>query len=81
MSEADKLLNKVGYKFEKENDIFIIYKKEDKNCYPYIINLSFNKRTKTIIKYCELYPDRLWITMEELKAINLKCKELGWIEE
>lgn len=22
-----------------------------------------------------------YITMQELKAINLKCKELGWIEE
>ena len=81
MSEADKMLEELGYKFEKENDEFIIYKKDDENCYPYHIKLSFNKKTKTVVKYCELYPDRIWLTMQELQAINKKCKELGWLNE
>ena len=76
MSEADKMLHEIEYEFEKENDEFIIYKKDDENCYPYPIELSFNKKAKTVVKYCELYPDRLWLTMQELQAINMKCKEL-----
>lgn len=78
MSEADKMLRDLGYKFEKVNNEFIIYEKDDENCYPYKVKLSFNKKIKTVVKYCELYPDRIWFTMQELQAINKKVEELGW---
>ena len=77
MSEADEILNSLNYKFVKEDDNFITYERVDFGTYSY--TLTFNKEVKSVIKYHEIYDDRLFLTMDELKAINLKCRELGWI--
>ena len=74
MSEADKLFEDLGYQKEEYNPdiIYFTHKLID------TIYFAFNKNTK---KFCFIENDEAGdIAMEELKAINLKCKELGWIE-
>ena len=69
MSEADKLFEELGYKLEFEDEIsFTLANREKGRC------MTFMKDNKTLMLPCEL-------TMQELKAINLKCLELGWIKE
>lgn len=77
MSEADRMFEELGYEKIIENNIEILYKKErrlwDKE-------ISFDlvekhMRAEMSVGYSEP------ITMQELQAINKKCKELGWIEE
>ena len=74
MSKADEILNNLNYKFVKEDDSFITYERVDFGTYSY--TLTFNKEVKSVIKYHEIYDDRLFLTMQELQAINLKVKEL-----
>lgn len=78
MSEADKLFEELGYKkeiikSEVSDEVTIMYIKN----FVYEYNskiISFKIKKKIVeIKYS--------LDMQELKAINLKCKELGWIEE
>ena len=78
MSESDKLFKKLGYKkeiikSEVNDEVTIMYIKEfvyEYNSKIIILNL---KKKIIEIEYS--------IDIQELKAINLKCKELGWIEE
>lgn len=78
MSEADKMFEELGYKkeiieSEVNDEVTIMYIK--RFVYEYdskIINFKLKKKIVGI-KYS--------IDMQDLKAINLKCKELGWIEE
>ena len=82
MSEADKLLHKIGYLKEYEDCTEEVWNYENRFC------IKFNKLCKSVdflrkdkrqifgLKY-----HRISIDMQELKAIKLKCKELGWIEE
>ena len=76
-SEADKMFEKLGYKTIQMNVIDLIseYAKEDMQ-----ERISFwaSKKVAKTFKYAN---NSSQITMQELKAINLKCKELGWIEE
>ena len=69
MSEADKLFEELGYKLEFEDEISFTLANREKGRY-----ITFMKDNKTLMLPCEL-------TIQELKAITLKCKELGWIEE
>lgn len=81
MTEADKLFKELGYE-KLIKDYEIRYIKEFKL-----------KRARHIIFFsdkeicvCEENENRLavirdWFNMQELKAIKLKCKELGWLEE
>lgn len=75
MSEADKLFKELGYELHssKSRDRFDLYSKVDDEL---LIRIVFNKITKRIEIYC--YDEAL--DMQELKAINMKCKELNWIE-
>ena len=86
MSEADKLFDKLGYK-----------KIEDKYNIDFNKRYSFTNGDKIQeqIRFCKI--DKYihienfnfnsgisfgkFLDMQELKAINLKSKELGWIEE
>ena len=81
MSEADKLFEKM--KYVKDNSFGTLnYIKLSKNTIHYI---RFYEKRKVFWAYIFIPKEgkikRKQITMEELKAINLKCKELGWIEE
>lgn len=79
MSEADKLFEGLGYikdidisygmiRYNKDNSCFIRFMIEDKE-------IEANKIAANGAVWI------LSISMDLLKVINLKCKELGWIEE
>lgn len=71
---ADKLFSELGYKKETYNPDVIYFT----NMYIDTIYYAFNKNTK---KFCFIENNEAGdISMEELRAVNLKCKELGWIE-
>jgi len=78
ISQADKMFEELGYKKEKY----------DKGIMFYMPIQNFDDKTqaikfyndKTIIKHSDNFQAED-ITMQELKAINMKCKELGWSDE
>ena len=73
MSEADKMFEELGYEKEEYNPDVIYYTSNILNT----IYFAFNKNTK---KVCFIENNEAGdISMQELKAIYLKCKELGWI--
>ena len=75
MSEADKMFEELGY--EVSNSEFV----EELNT---TTNLVIDNGYVQIIFYNNktIYIDADDVlNMQELQAINLKCKELGWIEE
>lgn len=74
---ADELFEKLGYKKSKNKE-FIIYSKKE---------LRYNKQKEWEIRLtfdcldmCLMIKNIYYFSLEELQAINLKCKELGWIE-
>ena len=70
MSEADEMFEKLDYKkIEKSNKI--IYREKMGLLIP-IAEIVFYKNNKWIRVNFNL-------DMQELKAINKKCEELGWI--
>ena len=84
MSEADKLFEELGYEKIDNNKIkyirFIRQVNKTTN-----ESINFHKIFKKVEVYFYDFEDRQELTkpisIEELKAINLKCKQLGWIEE
>ena len=77
MSEADKMFEELGYKkyenYEKTREIFIckgidkiVFDKE----YKYFTTSIINDGYYELIKH---------VKIKELKAINKKVQELGWI--
>lgn len=72
MSEADKMFEKLGY-YKDFNKTIHEYKKDGE-----LFEIDFWLRSKEVSK--EYYGNTGYITIEELQAINQKCKELGWIE-
>lgn len=106
MSEADKMLNDLGYIKYSEDEDKIIYKYDKET---FRVSLTFDKRSFKENFYATeglwIANDDKWYTqkfknewdkynssqgywsniwhefdMQELQAINQKCKELGWIE-
>lgn len=73
MSEADKFFEKIKYiKLEKNNENYIGYVSKDT---PDFILFILDKKMVCPHKYNTKYTG---ISMEELKAIQMKCDELGW---
>ena len=73
MSEADKLFEELGYEKEEYNPDVIYYTSNILDT----IYFAFNKNTK---KVCFIENNEAGdISMQELKAIQMKCDELGWI--
>ena len=73
MSEADKMFDKLGYnKYEFDTYIDYLSRLTSKG-------ITFRKDMQTIDSHCGIGSE--YITMQELEAIKLKCKELGWGEE
>ena len=70
MSEAEEMFEKLGYENVRETEYWIVYKGKEKD-------IDFNKKYKTI--EVENGMESKKITMQELQAINEKCKELGWL--
>ena len=79
MSKADRLFEELGYKKYTSEDC-IMYMKD-------LFMITFIIENKTFIteykqgdyNFPKIRPFE--VEMQELKAINLKCKELGWIKE
>ena len=70
MSKADMMFEKLGYEKAIDNGNYIKYKKDDDNVY------YFQKDVKTYYKSGEYDGMCGDTTMQEIKAINEKCKEL-----
>lgn len=71
MSKADEMFEKLGYEKVLETEHHIQYAKEE-------YYICFNVFHKTVTKI----EDNVFngkITLQELQAINEKCKELGWL--
>ena len=66
MNEVDELFDELGYEKKHDNRRRIVYKK-------LFAKIEFN------IVFKEINVDSC-INMQELQAINMKCKELGWLE-
>ena len=75
MSKADKMFEELGYKKSTTQLEDIKFYKDDDNviCFR-MVKKSFNKSGE-YDGMCD------YTTMQELQAINEKCKELGWIEK
>jgi len=71
MSEADKILQDLGYEIDSTYEIkgHLYY------CRDYI-RIDFDLERKNFYKYNSLGNYRCPIYMQELKAINKKCEEL-----
>ena len=67
---ADEMFKELEY-MKSETDEKIVYTKEDGE-------IKFLKELKYFVCMDD-YGSWQYITMKELKAINKKCEELGWI--
>lgn len=75
MSKADKMLKELGYEKDEidvDDNVICDYENE----YGFII---FYK-DKSVGTFCKEDKHIVCIDMEDLKAINEKVKELGWVE-
>lgn len=81
---ADEMFEKLGYeKIDKKGLKYIQYVRQiNKNTKE---NITFHKTFKKVEVYFYDYEDYEELTkpiaMQELKAINEKVKELGWLDE
>lgn len=66
MSRADEMLLERGFKVEIDMPGKLLYKDLDKNYIEFDTELN-------------LFTCNCYLTIQELQAINEKCKELGWI--
>ena len=74
---ADEMFEELGYKNGGMlNDTLLSYYNKTNS-----MEITFDLSEKTFIKYDKFWGTCLRINMGELKAINLKCKELGWLDE
>lgn len=73
MSEADKMFEELGY-YKDFNNRTHEYRKE-LDGEQFEIDFWLNEREISKNNYRNIG----YITIEELKAINKKCEELGWI--
>jgi len=70
---ADELFKELGYECRPTRLTKNRYEKITEN---HIYNFIFNERMKIFSKTCDY--GKTHIEPKELKAINIKCKELGW---
>lgn len=74
MSKADKMFEELGYKKTTDGNHDIAFYKYEK--------LFVENDTLILIRFYakgkEVWKNTI-MTMEELKAINIKCRELKWI--
>lgn len=71
MLKADEMFEKMEF-YKNEGLYEIQYITRDNQ-------ITFDKRNNTIVIYSDDYDDK--INMQELQAINEKCKELGWLQQ
>lgn len=80
MKTAEQMFEELGYKLVRNN----MYERLNLMCYRIDLynddssSIVFKLEDKTFFVYH--YCEPKYVTMDELKAINQQCKELGWIE-
>ena len=78
MSKADEMFEKLGY--TKQEDEFSIFYYQN-NIVKQKYGFDFYKDDKEIYPVCYARNEEpIYITIQELQAINEKVKELGWNE-
>ena len=78
MSKVDKMFEELGYENipKQPNRLYDIkYYKDDDNVYYFYFDRKSISKSGEYDSMCD------GITMQELQAINEKCKELGWYEQ
>ena len=75
MSEADKMFEELGYEKIIENNIEILYEKERRFWDKEISFDLIDKQVTVEMSTGDSEP----ITIQELQAINMKCKELKFV--
>ena len=70
MSEADEMFEDLRFEMQKIENV----------CIKYIKYNIFSKEIYFHLKQKKVGLDGVF-TMQELQAINMKCKELGWLNE
>lgn len=79
MSKADEMFEKLGYK-KKQIGQYIEYCKTDNSVKEEYV-ISFMMKTVMATLYSQQSIKMpLALEIQELQAINMKCKELGWNE-
>lgn len=82
MSKVDKMLEIVGFTKKKEDETKIYYMNNDIEL---ISTIEFDKKNKKVsVVTADGLDDEIFsfdIDMKLLKAINEKCKEMGWLNE
>ena len=72
MSEADKMFEDLGFVKMEDNEKVLTFMDNAG------FDIQFWKKAK---EFCKLvnFNEYAFISIEELKAINKKCEELGWM--
>ena len=74
---ADEMFEKLGYKKEKYDEIVFYYQL---NGASEKYGIEFDLDNKEITPLCKSKENQaIYISIQELQAINEKCKELGWV--
>lgn len=83
MGKADEMFEELGYEKTRDSEKYINYRKS--MAFRDFTDIEFNLQEKTVLP---MYENNVFkkityqkIDMKELKAINEKCKELGWLDE
>ena len=82
--KAKEIFEKLNYKLKKQDDECILYKKEDTF---QVKGVNFILSFESVICNSEvkvgnmMMPADNMLSMQELKAINKQCEELGWLDE
>lgn len=78
--KADKMFEELGYHEKRQIENLIMYIAiEMMDSITTTRRIVFDLTEKTVKGYNGTFGGALSFTLEELQAINKKCKELGWI--
>lgn len=82
MPKADKMFEKLGYKKDEAEmycNVIVPFKKQKDIEFDVVTENHIEIRMSRYDEFGELKFDRIVLSLQELQAINEKCKELGWI--
>lgn len=76
--KAEEMFEELGYKVTDFGDGYITYEQEDDKDYPIVIKFD---DVGTFVAYRKHIKEVVYLSCEELKAINKQAEELGWNDE
>ena len=81
MTAKKNKLEDLDYIKIKENRCYILYKHKRCNCYiEFTSNLSGSIKQISCYSKGLIFKHEIYLSLEELQAINKQCEELGWYE-